>query len=77
VIVFYAGTVDRVYFELGIPYQGQIWFWRFGAILLPFVVYKVTRRVCEELKASDAHPLRGFAGTVVRRKPEGGFERLP
>ncbi|MEA2425862.1 MAG: ubiquinol-cytochrome c reductase cytochrome b subunit [Thermoleophilaceae bacterium] len=76
VIVFYAGTVDRVYFGLGVPYEGQIWFWRFGALVLPVLVYKLTRRVCEELKASDAHPLRGFSGTAVRRKPGGGYETL-
>jgi ubiquinol-cytochrome c reductase cytochrome b subunit len=76
VIVFYAGTVDRVYFGLGIPYEGQIWFWRIAALVLPVIVYQVTRRVCEELKASEAHPLRGFAGTVVKRAPTGGYETL-
>jgi ubiquinol-cytochrome c reductase cytochrome b subunit len=76
-IVFYAGSVDRVYFELGIPYEGQIWFWRVGALVFPLVVYKITRRVCEELLATQAHPLRGYTGTFVRRRPDGGYEPLP
>jgi ubiquinol-cytochrome c reductase cytochrome b subunit len=74
VIVFYAGAVDRIYFEVGIPYEGQIWFWRFGAIIVPLIVYKLVRRVCEEL--NDAHPLREWEGEIVRRTPSGGYERV-
>jgi ubiquinol-cytochrome c reductase cytochrome b subunit len=74
VIVFYAGAVDRIYFEVGIPYEGQIWFWRFGAIIVPLIVYKLVRRVCEEL--NEAHPLRDWEGEIVRRTPSGGYERV-
>ena len=73
VIVFFAGSVDRIYFELGIPYEGQIWFWRFGCVLLPIVVFFLVRRVCRELQGTERHPLRGWWGTVVRRSPDGGY----
>jgi ubiquinol-cytochrome c reductase cytochrome b subunit len=71
--VFAAGSLDRVYFELNIPYQGQIWFWRFGSILLPILVFFATRRICRQLKASGRHATRGWYGTRVRRTPVGGY----
>jgi ubiquinol-cytochrome c reductase cytochrome b subunit len=74
-IVFFAGTNDRVYFGLQIPYEGQVWFWRFGAVLLPLFVFFLVRRVCRELQSSGgAHPARGFYGTQLRRTAAGGFE---
>jgi ubiquinol-cytochrome c reductase cytochrome b subunit len=72
-LVFSAGALDRIYFRLNIPYEGQIWFWRFGSVLLPVLVFFVTRRVCRDLKAAERHPLRGWWGTVVRRAPSGGY----
>jgi ubiquinol-cytochrome c reductase cytochrome b subunit len=76
-IVFFIGSFDRIYFLLGIPYEGQIWFWRFGIVLVPVVVYLLTRRVTTELSLGRARVLRGFYGDVVRRAPGGGFEVLP
>jgi hypothetical protein len=75
-IVFFIGSFDRIYFLLGIPYEGQIWFWRFGIVLVPVLVYLVTRRVTTELARGRARVLRGFYGEVVRRAPGGGFEVL-
>jgi ubiquinol-cytochrome c reductase cytochrome b subunit len=72
--VFAAGASDRVFVNLGIPYEGQIWFFRIAAIAAPVLVFFVTRRVCEELRASELHPLRGWTGTTLRRTPGGGFE---
>jgi ubiquinol-cytochrome c reductase cytochrome b subunit len=73
-IVFAAGSLDRIYFRLNVPYEGQVWFWRFGSVLLPVLVFFLVRRVCRELRASPRrHPLRGWWGTVVRRTPEGGY----
>jgi ubiquinol-cytochrome c reductase cytochrome b subunit len=73
-IVFVAGAMDRVYFRSLISYEAQVWFFRAAALLTPFVVYPVVRRVCEELKAREEHPLRGWSGRVVRRVPGGGYE---
>jgi hypothetical protein len=39
-------------------------------------VFLVTRRVCEELQLTETHPVRSFAGSVVRRSEAGGFEEL-
>jgi ubiquinol-cytochrome c reductase cytochrome b subunit len=72
-IVFAAGSLDRIYFRLNIPYEGQIWFWRFGVFILPAIVFFITRRICRDLKAAESHPLRGWSGTLVRRRPDGGY----
>src|SRR4051794_1696016 len=73
-IVFVAGSLDQFYFRLNVPYEGQIWFWRFGVFVLPAIVFFLVRRACRDLKESEAHPLRGWYGTVVRRRPDGGYE---
>jgi ubiquinol-cytochrome c reductase cytochrome b subunit len=73
-IVFVAGSLDQVYFRLNVPYEGQVWFWRFGVFVLPAVVFFLVRRVCRDLRATETHPLRGWSGTVVRRRPDGGYE---
>ena len=60
----------------GISYTGQIWFFRVFAWVAPFVVYRVTRRICEELRDREVHPLRSWQGRLVRRTAAGGFEAL-
>jgi ubiquinol-cytochrome c reductase cytochrome b subunit len=72
-VVFASGAFDRVAFRLWIPYEGQIWFWRFACVLVPMLVFFVTRRVCRELNRSDVHPLRGWYGSRVTRGRDGGF----
>jgi ubiquinol-cytochrome c reductase cytochrome b subunit len=75
--VFVAGSADRAFVRLGFPYEGQVWFFRIANIVLPFVVYFLVKRICEELRDSGSHPLRGWSGTHVRRSAAGGFETVP
>jgi ubiquinol-cytochrome c reductase cytochrome b subunit len=77
VTVFALGSLDRVYYRLGIPYEGEVWFWRFGAVLLPVLIFFLTRRVARELANGRTRVLRGWYGQVVRREPAGGFTALP
>jgi ubiquinol-cytochrome c reductase cytochrome b subunit len=65
-LVFFAGSSDRVFYHLGIDYEKQIWILRFACVLAPIAVYFLVKRVCEELRATELHPLRGFSGTLVR-----------
>lgn len=65
--VFGAGAMDRVYLGTSIGYQTQLWLFRAAALVLPVVVYVLARRLCEELRERDDHPLRGWTGQVVRR----------
>jgi ubiquinol-cytochrome c reductase cytochrome b subunit len=72
-VIFLAGSADRIFLAFGIPYEGQIWFFRAAVFWVPVAAYWLTRRVCEELRDLDAHPLRGWRGRVVRRTEAGGF----
>jgi hypothetical protein len=53
--------------------EAQVWVFRAAAVLAPFVVYFVVRRICDELRSRGGHPLRGWTGRVVRRDPGGGY----
>jgi ubiquinol-cytochrome c reductase cytochrome b subunit len=72
--VFAAGATDRFYLQSFISYEGQVWLFRGLALVGPFVVYFVAKRVCEELRGRDDHPLRGWRGSVLRRHERMGFE---
>jgi len=75
--IFAAGSTDRWYFRSFMNYQASVWVMRGVALVAPFVIYAVARRVAEELKRREGHPLRGWTGHVVRRTPGGGYETLP
>ncbi len=72
-IIFFNGADDRVYFRLNIPYEGQVWFWRVGAIVVPTILALIVYRVCRELRESRVHPMRGWSGTILRRSDGGGY----
>ena len=75
-IIFVAGAADRILVSVGFGYEGQVWFFRVAAFVVPFIVFLFTRRVCEELRATETHPLRSFPGGAVRRTGMGGFEEI-
>jgi len=72
-LVFVAGSADRILVAVGISYIGQVWFFRGLVIVAPFVVGRITLRICRELRDTGRHPLRGFSGRRLRRGPTGGF----
>jgi quinol---cytochrome-c reductase cytochrome b subunit len=75
--IFLAGSADRAFVQFGFPYTGQLWFYRIVSIVLPFVVGFATKRICERLRDSEAHPLRAWDGAVVSRVEGGGFTSGP
>jgi ubiquinol-cytochrome c reductase cytochrome b subunit len=75
-IIFIAGAADRILVSVGFGYEGQVWFFRVAAFVVPFIVFLLTKRVCEELRATETHPLRSFPGGAVRRIGTGGFEEI-
>jgi ubiquinol-cytochrome c reductase cytochrome b subunit len=77
VTVFALGSFDRIYFRLFIPYEGEVWFWRFGAVLLPIGIYFLVKRVVTEFARGKTRVLRGWYGQSVRRTAEGGFAPVP
>jgi ubiquinol-cytochrome c reductase cytochrome b subunit len=52
-LIFLAGSADRVYVYFGLSYEGQIWFYRAFVWLAPVAVFLLTRRACRELQQSD------------------------
>jgi ubiquinol-cytochrome c reductase cytochrome b subunit len=50
VLVFFAGSSDRLFVFLGVSYTAQIWFWRFAIWVIPLVVAFVTARTCRALQ---------------------------
>jgi ubiquinol-cytochrome c reductase cytochrome b subunit len=53
VLVFVAGSSDRVNLVFGIPYTNQIWFYRVFALVGPFLFGFVAWWVCRELQAGE------------------------
>jgi ubiquinol-cytochrome c reductase cytochrome b subunit len=52
-IVFLAGAMDRVAVSVGVPYSWQIWIFRGGLLVVPPLVFVVTRRMCSELRERE------------------------
>ena len=76
VVVFAAGSADRLFVVFTYSYQGAIDFFRVAFFVVPSVVYLVTRRICDELARSGRHPLRAWSGSIVRRNVAGGFDTI-
>jgi ubiquinol-cytochrome c reductase cytochrome b subunit len=49
-LVFFAGSADRLFVFLGISYEAQIWFWRFGIWILPALIGFAVHRGCRALQ---------------------------
>jgi ubiquinol-cytochrome c reductase cytochrome b subunit len=72
-LIFLAASADRVFVSFGIDYGTQVWIFRVAVFVLPAIVYWLTKRICEELRDSDWHPLRE-PPVVVSRTRSGGFD---
>ena len=67
-LVFVAGSSDRVDVLFGISYVSQLWFYRVLVFVGPVVAGLVAYRVCVELQ-------RGEAVEEERRRAEGEARR--
>ncbi|HXS43214.1 MAG TPA: cbb3-type cytochrome c oxidase subunit I [Solirubrobacteraceae bacterium] len=52
----------------------QVYVYRTLVIVAPFIAFVVTKIVCDQLRRSEVHPLRGGPGRIVRRGPDGSYE---
>jgi ubiquinol-cytochrome c reductase cytochrome b subunit len=50
VLVFFAGSADRMFVFLGLSYETQIWFWRFAIWVIPVFVGLAAHRACRALQ---------------------------
>jgi ubiquinol-cytochrome c reductase cytochrome b subunit len=53
VLVFFAGSSDRLFVFLGLSYVAQVWFWRFAIWVIPVIVGIVVARWCRALVAAE------------------------
>jgi len=53
IVVFLAGSMDRVYVLFNLSYSSQLWFYRVAFFVGPLVVAAITHRICRELQAGD------------------------
>jgi ubiquinol-cytochrome c reductase cytochrome b subunit len=69
VLVFFAGSSDRLFVFLGLPYVAQIWFWRFGVWVIPLLLAVATYRSCKRLQSFEAvEAIREAAEQEARRE---------
>jgi ubiquinol-cytochrome c reductase cytochrome b subunit len=54
VLVFFAGSSDRLFVFLGLSYVTQIWFWRVAVWVIPVVVAFAAHRTCLALQRFEA-----------------------
>jgi ubiquinol-cytochrome c reductase cytochrome b subunit len=77
VLIFYAGAADRVFYAFQISYEGQVLVYRWLVVVVPLVLFFVTKHACEELRSSGARPARGGPPVSVIRRPDGSFDVRP
>jgi ubiquinol-cytochrome c reductase cytochrome b subunit len=53
VLVFFAGSSDRLFVFLGLSYVAQIWFWRFAVWIIPLLAAVVVARWCRALQRAE------------------------
>ena len=72
-VPFVAGSADRLFVGLDIPYEGQILVLRLLWLLLPAVVYAATLMRCRTTQRRRRRP-PGRGPLVMRRGPSAGFQ---
>jgi ubiquinol-cytochrome c reductase cytochrome b subunit len=73
--VFAFGAADRIFLALQISYTAQLWIFRVLFFVAPVVAYVVARRWAEELRRTDAHPLRGVQAEILTSRASHPAER--
>jgi ubiquinol-cytochrome c reductase cytochrome b subunit len=51
-LIFIAGSADRLFLQLGWPYEAQVHIFRALALIAPPVVLVMVRRACRDLAAA-------------------------
>jgi ubiquinol-cytochrome c reductase cytochrome b subunit len=78
VLIFVAGSADRATVFFGLSYVGQIWFYRFAAVVIPAIVFLVTLRVCHALRAGErVHEEQEHAEEEAKEMDERRHVALP
>ncbi|HEY3766599.1 MAG TPA: cytochrome b N-terminal domain-containing protein [Gaiellales bacterium] len=76
-VPFFAGSMDRVYIQFGVPYEGAVRVMRVLWLVLPVVTGFLAMRMCRRLAAAELRPLRGVTARMVGRDAAGGLVAGP
>jgi ubiquinol-cytochrome c reductase cytochrome b subunit len=76
-VVFAAGSADRILVTAGFSYEGQVWFFRAATVVAPVLAYLIARATTRELRRTGAHPLRGWTGEVYPAAPTASASSSP
>ncbi len=72
-IAFFEGSMDRLYLQVGIPYENAVRVLQIAWIVIPVLAGVAAFRICRRLAAAELRPLRGVTARMVGRTPGGGF----
>jgi ubiquinol-cytochrome c reductase cytochrome b subunit len=67
VLVFFAGSSDRIFVFLGLSYVAQVWFWRFAVWIVPLIVAFVVARWCRALVRAEQ--IEAYQEEAMRPEP--------
>ena len=76
-VPFFAGSMDRVYLQFGVPYEGAVRVMRVLWVLLPIVTGIAAHRMCRRLASAELRPLRGVTARMVGRDASGALVAGP
>jgi ubiquinol-cytochrome c reductase cytochrome b subunit len=76
-VPFFAGSMDRVYLQFGVPYEGAVQVMRVLWVVLPVVTGIAAHRMCRRLAGAELRPLRGATARMVGRDAGGGLVAGP
>ncbi len=52
-LIFVFGAADRLFVLFGLSYDLQLYIFRIGIWVVPFLLFFITRRICRDLQAAD------------------------
>jgi ubiquinol-cytochrome c reductase cytochrome b subunit len=52
-LIFLFGAADRIFVLFGLSYDLQLYIFRIGVWVVPFVLFFITRRICRDLQMAD------------------------
>jgi ubiquinol-cytochrome c reductase cytochrome b subunit len=72
-LLFLAGGNDILAVQFRVAPESITNTFRVLVIVLPVIVFLVTRKVCRDLRRSGSHPMEPPEGSHVRRTATGGY----
>jgi ubiquinol-cytochrome c reductase cytochrome b subunit len=76
-ILFLEGGNDVIGILLNVPVETITRILQASFVIVPFIAWILTYRICANLKENAMHPADPSAGSVLRRTATGSYETVP